>query len=79
MSGEPSGSERRVELAAAGRAGAASGSNVFLGPVLQGWDFSYISYRATPALVTVPVAVYLSLLASYIRRPRVRAGRRIAL
>ena len=31
--------------------------DVFFGPILQGWDFSYISYRATPALVMVPVAM----------------------
>ena len=47
----------RCEGIAASRVSAVAGAgpwtaqSVFLAPILQGWDFSYISYRATPALV----------------------------
>jgi hypothetical protein len=61
------------------------GCAVFLSPnvvrvlILQGWDFSYISYRAAPALVIGAVAVQLRLCGSYICGFGVVAGRRTAL
>ena len=52
MGGVADGGELRIEGPATRQA-----SDLFLGPILQGWDFSYISCTVTPLLVTAAAAV----------------------